>query len=668
MRRTALAELSIKLLGDCAFLDREGRDIRLSTRKVRALLAYLALAPGQWHHRERLTGLLWSDRKEALARHSLTQALGSIRKLGGALDTDLIETEGDRIRMPSLAVDLDVAAFRALIATDPIAASALYAGPLLDGFTVPDPAFEAWLTTERATLHAEACQTFETAATQAARDGDMKRAIELARQLFSLDTCREASCRLLMGLHASVGDRAEAIRQYRVCEGLLHDELGVTPAAETTALLEEIKRGGGAAVSSAIATPRPATPGADSPPLPDRPSIAVLPFDNLSEDPEQEYFADGMAEDIITALSRFRWLFVVARNSTFTYKGRLVEVRQVARELGVRYVLEGSIRQRGGRIRVTAQLVDASTGNHIWADRYDRQLGHLFALQDEITGTLVGAIAPEIDQAERHRAERLTPGSVDSWLMFQKGLSAYYETTEESLERAVTIFDDICRRDPGFAQAHALAGDTRLRQAMHFERERTRELVDVARECARKAKVLDNRDALGFCVDARARSMHGDHEAALRLAEQGIALNPNSWLTHHSLGFVLIIGGRFEAGLEALDNAERFSPHSAFSAGTLSMRAGALIALRRFDEAVHVGELGIEAAHPRPSTFAYLAAAHAHLGHIAQARTALKKLGERHPNYAKPDLSQERINTGALSWEAVGETLVEGLRLCLVEE
>jgi len=662
-----VAELSIKLLGDCAFLDTEGRDIRLPTRKARALLAYLALRPDQWHNRERLAGLLWSDRKEALARHSLTQALGSIRKLGEALSTDLIETEGDRVRMPSLAVDLDVARFRELITTDPTAASGLYAGPLLDGFTVSDPAFEGWLTTERARLHADACQTFETAAAQAARDGDANRAIELARRLLALDTYREASYRLLMRLHASAGDRAEAVRQYQVCERLLRDELGVAPTTETNALLEEIKRGDGSAVSTAIAVPNSAAPDAKSLPLPDRPSIAVLPFENLSEDPEQEYFADGMAEDIITALTRFRWLFIVARNSTFIYKGRPVDVRQVARELGVRYVLEGSIRKGGDRIRVTAQLIDASTGNHIWADRYDRQLDDLFALQDEITETLVGAIAPEIDQAERQRAERLTPGSVDSWLMFQKGLSAYYETTEESLERAVKIFDDIRRRDTGFAQAHAMAGDTRLRQAMHFDRDRSRELVEEARECARKAKELDNRDALGFCVDARALSMEGDHEAAIRLARQGIALNPNSWMTHHSLGFVLIVGGRFEAGLEVLDIAERFSPHSAFSAGTLSMRAGALIALRRFDEAVQVGEPGIEAAHPRPSTFLYLAAAHAYLGHIDQARATLKRLRERHPNSAKLDLSQGRINTGALSWKAVGETLVEGLRLCLAE-
>jgi TolB-like protein/Tfp pilus assembly protein PilF len=660
-----LAELSIKLLGDCSFLDPEGRDVSLPTRKARALLAYLALAPNQWHNRERLAGLLWSDRKERLARHSLTQALGSIRKLGEALTTDLVETEGDRVRMSSLAVNLDVTTFRELITTDPSAASALYSGPLLDGFSVPDPAFEEWLTTERARLHSEACRAFETAATQAARDGDTARAIELSRRLLALDSYREASYRLLMGLHASAGDRAEAIRLYKMCERLLHDELGVAPAAETTALLEQIKLGDGRAMSLAKTAPSPAAPDEESSPLPDRPSIAVLPFDNLSGDPEQDYFADGMAEDIITALSRFRWLFTVARNSTFTYKGRPVDVRRVARELNVRYVLEGSIRKGGNRIRVAAQLIDASTGNHIWAERYDRQLDDLFALQDEITETLVGAIAPEIDHAERQRADRLTPDSIDSWLMFQKGLSAYYETTEESLERAVNIFDDICHRDTGFAQAHAMAGDTRLRQAMHFERNRTRELVDEARECARRAKELDNRDALGFCVDARALSMYGDHEGAMRLAEQGIALNPNSWMTHHSLGFVLIVGGRFEAGLESLDTAERFSPHSAFSAGTLSMRAGALIALRRFDEAARIGELGIEAAHPRPSTFIYLAAAHAYLGQVDRARTTLKELRERHPNSAQPDLTRERTNTGALSWEAVGEILADGLRLCL---
>ena len=648
-----MERLRIKLLGGYTVLDDRTGEVALPARKAQALLAYLALSAGQWHGRDRLAGLLWSDRQEARARNSLRQALASIRHLGQGLGVDLVETDGDRVQLPNGVAETDVAAFQKLSDNDPIAATGLYAGDLLDGFTAPDVAFQDWLTGERAALREAACQIFERAASQAADNGDRRKAVELAKRLVGLDPYRESSHRQLMELHAAVGDRAEAIRQYRDCERLLRDELDVAPARETRDLLEEIR------IDGAAMRPRRAAL-----PLPDRPSIAVLPFDNLSGDPEHAYFGDGMAEDIIAGLSKFRWLFVIARNSSFTYKGRPVDVRQLARELGVRYVLEGSVRKDGDRIRVTAQLIDAQAGNPIWSGRYDRRLQDLFALQDEITETLVGAIAPEIDQAERQRAERYTPDSVDTWLMFQKGLTAYYETTEDSLKAAVEILDEVCRRDPQFAQAHAFAADARHRQSIHFDVHGKPKLLAAASELARKAIELDSRDSIGYSIYARVLSFQGDHERAIRLAEQGIGLNPNDWMAHHALGYVLIVGGRFDAGLEALDNAQRLSPHGAFSAGVLSMRAGALIALGRFGEAAMVAELGIQAAHPRPSTFLYLAAALALLGRIDQARTALRKLQDLHPNYSALALTPERINTGSLSWEAVGEPLVEGLRLC----
>ena len=652
-----MGRLRIKLLGGYTVLDDRTGEVALPARKAQALLAYLALSAGQWHGRDRLAGLLWSDRQEAQSRNSLRQALASIRNLGEGLGIDLVETDGDRVQLPNEVAETDVAAFQKLSDNDPIAATGLYAGDLLDGFTAPDVAFQDWLTGERAALRETACQIFERAASQAANNGDWRKAVELAKRLVRLDPYRESSHRQLMELHAAVGDRAEAIRQYRDCERLLRDELDVAPAQETRELLEKIR------IDGVATRPSRAAP-ALHPPLPDRPSIAVLPFDNPSGEPEQQHFGDGMAEDIIAALSKFRWLFVIARNSSFTYKGRPVNVRQLARELGVRYVLEGSIRKSGDRIRVTAQLIDALAGNPIWSERYDRGLEDLFALQDEITETLVGAIAPEIDQAERQRAERYTPDSVDTWLMFQKGLTAYYETTEDSLKAAVEVLDEVCRRDPQFAQAHSFAADARHRQSIHFDVQGKPKLLAAANELARKAIELDSRDSIGYSIYARVLAFQGDHERAIRFAEQGIDLNPNDWMAHHALGYVLIVGGLFEAGLEALDNAQRLSPHSAFSAGVLSMRAGALIALRRFDEAAMVAELGIEAAHPRPSTFLYLAAVHALLGRIDQARMVLRKLQELHPNYSTLALTPERINTGSLPWQAVGEPLVEGLRLC----
>ena len=652
-----MRRLRIKLLGGYAVLDDRNEEVALPGRKAQALLAYLALSEGQWHGRDRLARLLWSDRQEALSRNSLRQALASIRNLGASIGIDLIETDGDRVQLPDGVAETDAVAFRKLSADDPIAATGLYAGDLLDSFTAPDAAFQDWLAGERATLCEIACETFERAIVHAEIDGDRRKALELAKRLVALDPYRESGHRRLMELHAAGGERVEAIRQFRACERLLRDELDIAPAKETAELLEKIRIGGG------VSSPGKAI-SALQPPLPDRPSIAVLPFDHLSGEPEHMFFGDGMAEDIIAGLSRFRSLFVIARNSSFTYKGRAVDVRQMARELGVRYVLEGSIRKGGDRIRVSAQLIDALAGNPIWSERYDRRLEDFFALQDEITETLVGAIVPEIDRVERQRAERYTPDSVDTWLMFQKALTAYYETTEDSLKAGVEILEEVCRRDPKFAQAHAIAADMRHRQAIHFDVQRKSKLLAAASELARKATELDSRDSLGYSILARVLSFQGDHERALRLAQQGIDLNPNDWMAQYALGYVLIVGGKFDAGLDALDNAQRLSPHSAFSAGVLSMRAGALLALRRFDEATMAAELGIEATHPRPSTFLYLAAVHGLHGRVDQARTVLRRLQELHPNYSALALTQERINTGSLSWEAVGESLVKGLRLC----
>jgi adenylate cyclase len=189
--------------------------------------------------------------------------------------------------------------------------------------------------------------------------------------------------------------------------------------------------------------------------LPDKPSIAVLPFQNLSGDPEQEYFADGMVEDIITALSRMRWLFVIARNSSFTYKGRAVDVKQVARELGVRYVLEGSVRRAASRVRIAGQLIDGSTGAHLWADRFEGALEDIFDLQDQVTASVVGAIAPRLEQAEIERAKRKPTESLDAYDYYLRGLASCYQRNRESIDEALRLFYRAIELDPDFAAAMA---------------------------------------------------------------------------------------------------------------------------------------------------------------------------------------------------------------------
>jgi TolB-like protein len=203
-------------------------------------------------------------------------------------------------------------------------------------------------------------------------------------------------------------------------------------------------------------------PAAAAPPLPAKPSIAVLPFNNVSGDPEQEYFADGVVEEIITALSRMRWLFVIARNSSFIYKGRAVDVKQVGRELGVRYVLEGGVRKAANRVRITAQLIDASTGAHLWADRFDSALGDIFDLQDQVTTSVVGAISPKLEQAEIERAKRKPTGSLDAYDHYLRGTAVFHRMTREANDEALHLFNKAIRV---LAASSALAG--RLREAQN---------------------------------------------------------------------------------------------------------------------------------------------------------------------------------------------------------
>jgi TolB-like protein len=299
-------------------------------------------------------------------------------------------------------------------------------------------------------------------------------------------------------------------------------------------------------------------------PLPDKPSIAVLPFANMSGDLEQEYFADGITEDITTALPKVRWFFVIARNSSFTYKSRPVDVKQVGRALGVRYVLEGSVRKASNRIRITAQLVDAVTGNHVWAERYDREITDIFAVQDEITERVVAAIEPQLYSAEQFRSRRKPLGSLDAWECVIRALSHF---SQDSIAGAAAA-EELCRRAitsaPGYGQAHGLLAWV-LTSRARFSGKVNDVLAEAMGE-ARTAIALDEQDAwahfaLGW-VHWTQRCYH-EAEGAFR---QALALNPNFALAYACLGCALALQGANEAAIENVERALRLNPRTRFAA------------------------------------------------------------------------------------------------------
>jgi TolB-like protein len=291
--------------------------------------------------------------------------------------------------------------------------------------------------------------------------------------------------------------------------------------------------------------------------LPDRPSIAVLPFVNVSGDPEQEYFADGISEDIITGLSRVRQFFVIARNSTFQYKGSSPDVRQVASALGVRYVVEGSVRKVGDRVRISAQLVDGLSGGHVWAERFDRELSDIFAIQDEITQSIVGQIEPELSRAEYERVKAAAPESLSSWELFHRGMALITRRTKDGNVQARQLLKRSLQLDPSFGPAHAAFAWSQAEDLFFgFDQHDITDCLDHAR----RAVALDDMDPLGHFALAWALTFDQQPELAIEEVKRAIEINPSYAHAHAILGRLLVHSGRCQEGIDHVQLAIRLAP------------------------------------------------------------------------------------------------------------
>ena len=398
-------------------------------------------------------------------------------------------------------------------------------------------------------------------------------------------------------------------------------------------------------VASPSLTPVPSPP--DTPlRLPDKPSIAVLPFQNMSGDPEQEYFADGLVEDIITGLSYIRWLFVIARNSSFIYKGKPVDIKLVGRELGVRYVLEGSVRKGGNRVRITAQLIDTVSGAHVWVERYDRDLSDIFAVQDELTATVAGLIEPALAQAEQQRAMRKPPDRLDAWEAYRRGLWHFHKYALEENQKAIGFFRRAIALDPQFAPGHHGYALAMQWDIWHFSQRPLDEVQGIPRAEARTAVALDDRDAMAHSVLAHMMMWGGEWEAAIAQARTGVALNPNSAFVISMLGCTLCFGGHRDEAIERLHQAMRASPHDPLTwLWTLWLAAAQLFA-GQYEPAL---EAMHQLARLRPEYPPLLKiACLAHMGRLEEAQSALagipaesmaqfRRLADHRPPFMRPE-------------------------------
>jgi TolB-like protein/Tfp pilus assembly protein PilF len=402
---------------------------------------------------------------------------------------------------------------------------------------------------------------------------------------------------------------------------------------------------------AAVPAPLPATVTSE------RPAIAVLAFQNMSDDAEQEYFCDGISEDILTALSKVRWFFVIARNSSFTYKGRKVQIRRIAEELRVRYVVEGSVRKAGDRVRITAQLNDATTESHIWAEHFDRELVDVFAVQDEITNAIVAALEPQIYAAENFRARRKPPASLDAWDLLMRALSHYWRVTREDHAAAQRLLQQAITIDPNYGQAQALLAASHM-FGVHLGWAELAKTAPIAERAATMAVQLDRDDAWAHTALGSVYFSTRRLADALSEFETALRLNPNFCLAQGYYALALSYAGRTEDSFEAAQRAIRLSPRDPALAIYYGIAGYARFLMRQYDEAIALAREAIRHRGDLTGAYRVLAVSAGMSGDAATAQMAIAELRRTQPNISLAWAATQ------LPWrnEADREHFLEGLR------
>jgi adenylate cyclase len=391
--------------------------------------------------------------------------------------------------------------------------------------------------------------------------------------------------------------------------------------------------------------------------LPDKPSIAVLPFQNMSGDPEQEYFSDGISEDIITALSKLRWFFVIARNSSFTYKGKAVHMKQVAAELGVGYVLEGSVRKGGDRVRITAQLNDVTTGSHIWAERYDRDLADVFAVQDEITEAIVAAIEPQLYAAENFRAQRKPPDSMDAWDLVMRALSHYWRVTRQDNVVAQALLEKAIAIDPGYGQASGVLAASHMFCA-HMGWADLASVTPIAESAALSAIRADGEDPWAHLAMGSVHLYSRRFDDSLAEFELALRLNPNFSFAQAYYSLTLSYCGRWEEAALAASRALRLSPRDPFLATYHGIAAYAQFVGRNYDEAMRLARQAVRERADFVGAHRVLTSAAGMAGQTGIAAASLRELRRAQPNISLAWIETEM----PIKLEAEREHYLEGFR------
>jgi TolB-like protein/Tfp pilus assembly protein PilF len=655
----------IRLFRGLEFLTEAGEPIGPATRKAALLIAVLALQGEKGIGREPLCELFWPGRSEPQARGSLRQALAAIRKLLAAMGDEAPRLTGDMetVRLLGDASGIDVQLFERLARSreDRAAAAELYRGDLLADVALPEP-LDEWLAPFRRVFRNKALALCEELSQMAEGGSPASQACEsLAERLLAADSAAEEAHRALIRIYQAQGRTNAARQQFELCREALHRQLGVEPEARTRELLAPPPQAGEGAPRTASAETAPAIARSRDQ---EQPSVAVMPFDNLSGE-EDDYFADGVVEEITAALSRVRDFFVIARQSAFTYKGRFVDVREVGRELGVNYVVEGTVRRGGDRLRISVQLIDAETRTQLWSGRYEGGVEDVFEFQDRIAAQVAGAIRPAIRSAEIEFSKRKPPASLRAHDLIMRAYPNLWGHYKENNQKAIQLLEEAIAVDPTYGRAHALLAWCHAISAAYLwtpapagDQERALREVEAAAGSI-------NDDPTALTAVGGATSLCGDQERATAFLEAALALDPNNAWAWTRFGWVAFYRGETDRATERFGRAMTLSPVDPFAFNMRMGMATARAMAGAYSEAIAIAR-DIMSSHP-DVTWCYrsLAAWSALNSDLESARWAARKLLG-----AQPDFTIRRFRTLPMfrhvpQWE---DRLAEGLRLAGLPE
>ena len=634
-----MAACRLTLLGGFSLEKADGTKLALPTRKDKLLLAYLALSAGRPQSRERLAGLLWGDRGEAQARDSLKQALAGVRQAFRTVGLDPLHADRESVTFDPESIEIDATAF-ALLANQTAACGrtvGIYRGDLLDGITGVSAEFEEWLRPERERLSALAIRVLEQFTQSSDANAESDEAIRLGRQLLARDRLREPVYRALMRLHLRKGERTEALKLYATCRTALQEELGVAPDARTEELYRDIltdRAGRSPSGPEAVRTP-------------DRPSIAVLPFSNLSGDPNLDHLCDGITEDTITGLGRFRLLFVIDRHSSSAISRQMSDVAEMGQRLGVACVVQGSLQRFGERLRITVRLIDASSRAQLWGESYDCPLAEVMAVPDKLTGAIVSTLYTRVEHSLLEQSRRKPVlAAYECVLRGMKHLRGY---GPDDNRRAVELFQQAVDLDPDYPLARAYRAFADV--VLHGYADAPDAVLVQAQELAASAVELDDNDGRCHWLLSMIHGHRGDLEGEERHIRRAIALNPNDANSLCGSGVCLAAHGRPEEGIDRIREAMRLNPyHPEWYWVDLGI---ALYAARRYADAI---EAFGHRTPPKYWILCRLAACYAQMGRTEEAAAAVAEVRRLRPDFS---LSKVRL----CSWKtAEAEHILEGMR------